>query len=257
VRIAGTPGQRERSCHHVSKEIRMSYSTDYYGAVSAAQAPAEARAAFIRRTYGHLAGAVLAFIAIEAVLLQLPGIEKVVLQMPNMWIVVLLGFMVVSWLANSWANSNTSVGMQYLGLSLYVLAEAIIFLPLLYIAEYAYPGKHLISQAGIMTGAVFAGLTLTVLVTGKDYSFLGPVLSIGSLLALGFIFAAMIFGFSLGLIFMFAMVALASVSIVYNTSNVVHRYGTHQHVAAALSLFASVALLFWYILQIAMASSRD
>src|SRR5262249_49928359 len=149
-----------------------------------------------------------------------------------------------------WANSNTSSGMQYLGLGLYVVAQAVIFLPLLVIAAYAenpatgqprFPG--VIPTAGILTLAVFGGLTLAVLLTGKDYSFLGPVVAIGSFIALGVIIAGMIFGFGLGLFFCFAMVALASISIIYQTSNVMHRYSSTQHVAAALALFASVALL--------------
>ncbi len=57
-----------------------------------------------------------------------------------------------------------------------------------------------------MTGAVFGGLTLSVFVTRKDYSFLGPVLSLGFMLAFGVIIAGMIFHFSLGLFFCFAMV---------------------------------------------------
>jgi len=51
------------------------------------------------------------------------------------------------------------------------------------------------------------------------------------------------------------MVILAAGSILYNTSNIIHHYNTQQYVAASLSLFASVALLFWYLLQIFM--SRD
>jgi len=49
------------------------------------------------------------------------------------------------------------------------------------------------------------------------------------------------------------MVVLAMAIILYNTSNVMQRYNTNQHVAASLSLFASVALLFWYVLQIFMS----
>ena len=44
--------------------------------------------------------------------------------------------------------------------------------------------------------------------------------------------------------------------ILYYTSNILHQYRTDQYVAAALALFASVALLFWYVIQIFMAS-RD
>ena len=235
----------------------MSYGMEY--PMVAAQAPASERAAFIRRTYGHLAGAILAFVAVEYVLLHIPGIENLCLAMMSgsfMWLIVLGAFMAVSYVANMWAMSDTSPGMQYAGLGLYVLAEAVIFLPILFIASVGYPG--IIPSAGIMTLAVFAGLSLAVLITGKDFSFLGPIISICSMLALGFIVVAMFIpGLSGGgLIFSFAMVALASAAILYNTSNMLHQYRTTQHVAAALALFASVALLFFYILRIMMAS-RD
>ena len=77
------------------------------------------------------------------------------------------------------------------------------------------------------------------------------------LLAFGLIIAGLIFGFSLGLLFSFAMVAVASGWILYDTSNVLHHYRTDQHVAASLTLFASVALLFYYILRILIAVSSD
>lgn len=244
----------------------MSYAMDYPLPVE--QSPAAERAAFIRRTYGHLAGAVLAFMCLEYFLLHLPGIDTFIMSLfgsPFSMILLMVGFVGVSHLATMWAQSNTSTGMQYAGLGLYVLAEGIIFLPILFVAAYAtkangelrYPG--VIGQAAILTGAVFVGLTLAVLVTGKDYSFLGPVVSIGSMVAMGVILAGWLFGFGLGLFFCLAMVALASASIIYQTSNIMHRYYTNQHVAAALALFASVALLFYYILRIAMiaGSSRD
>ena len=47
----------------------MSYSLDGYIGETAASAPASARAAFIKRTYLHLAGALLAFVGIEAALI--------------------------------------------------------------------------------------------------------------------------------------------------------------------------------------------
>ncbi len=52
------------------------------------------------------------------------------------------------------------------------------------------------------------------------------------------------------------MVIFASAYILYYTSNILQVYRTDQYVAAALALFASVALLFWYILRIFMAFSN-
>ena len=65
-----------------------------------------------------------------------------------------------------------------------------------------------------------------------------------------------LFGFGLGLLFSIAMVGLASAAILYDTSKILHHYSTDQHVAASLELFASVALLFWYVLRILMRLSR-
>jgi FtsH-binding integral membrane protein len=241
----------------------MSYGLDYS---LAAQAAGWERAAFIRRTYAHLAGAILAFAGLETLLIQTVNHQQVLslfLGGRFTWLVVLGAFMVAGWIAQTWAQSETSRGLQYLGLGLYVVAEAVIFLPLLIIANDFFPLKEgqrigVIGQAGILTVAVFAGLTLAVFVTKKDYSPLRPILCVGALIALGVIVAAAICGFSLGLFFSFAMVALMSGYILYYTSQVMLHYRTDQHVAAALALFASIATLFWYILQIVMSlSSRD
>jgi FtsH-binding integral membrane protein len=162
------------------------------------------------------------------------------------WFLVLAGFIGVSMLAQWWANSQTSKPLQYMGLALYVVAEAIIFVPLLFMAAIRSGGMEVIAQAGFVTVGLFLGVTAV----------LGPILAIGGFVALGFIAAGLIFGFGLGNIFAFAMVAFAGGAILYDTSNILHRYNTNQHVAASLSLFASVALLFWYILRI-FSSSRN
>ena len=232
-----------------------SYELDYR--VSAAESIASERAAFVRRVYMHLAGAVLALIGIEAVLLNTVDPKTIInLMFGSNWsyLVVMLLFMGAGVVARMWAQSRSSVGLQYLGLGLYVGVWAIMFLPLILIANAYQP--NVIPQAGIMTGAVFGGLTLAVFITRKDYSFLGPVLSMGFLIAFGVIIAGMIFGFSLGLFFCFAMVALIAGSILYNTSNVMLHYPTDMHVAAALELFADVAILFWYIVNILMSLNR-
>ena len=144
--------------------------------------------------------------------------------------------------------------MQYLGLSVYVVAEAIIFIPLLFIAQkyFGGPDSNLLLSAGIVTGVVFGGLTVTVLVTKVDFSFLKWALVAGGFIALGLIVCGIALGFPLGMWFSIAMVILASGAILYNTSNILHHYNTDQHVAASLALFASVALLFWYVIQIFM-----
>jgi FtsH-binding integral membrane protein len=232
----------------------MSYALDY---PVVAQASESARAGFIRRTYAHLAGAILAFAGVEALLLSLPQAEMIARSMMNMWFGVLLLMMGAGWVASYWARSETSIGMQYMGLGLYVVAEAFLFLPLLYVVTVKMHDPAIIPTAGIYTLAIVAGLTVTCFVTRSDFSHLYPILCCAGFLALGLIAATMFFGVSLGTWFSFFMIALACGYILYTTSNIIHHYRTDQHVAAALELFAAVALLFWYIIQIVARARND
>ena len=216
------------------------------------------RGEFIRRTYTHLAGAILAFVVMESYLLQWPGAGALALIMIDgyAWLIVLGAFMAVSRLANSWADSDAPPGLQYAGLCVYVAAEAVIFLPLLYVASH-YSSPDVIPTAGIITGLLFGGLTLTAMTTRRDFSFLRGFLLIGGFVALGIIVASILLGFSLGLIFAAAMVIYAGGAMLYETSNIAQHYRTDQHVAASLALFASVALLFWYVLQVLVHLKDD
>ncbi|MEX2558858.1 MAG: Bax inhibitor-1 family protein [Pirellulales bacterium] len=239
----------------------MSYADNPYRSPEftiAGLAPANERADFIRKTYSHLIAAIFLFVGLEALLLSLPGIDRLAFMAVQGygWLIVLGAFMAVSWLAEHWARSAASPATQYAGLTLYVVAEAVIFVPLLYFASTFSP--DIIPTAGIATLVVFGGLTAIVLLSGHDFSYLRTALYLGGFIALGLIVASILVGFSLGVLFTTAMIALASGYILYHTSNVLHHYRLDQHVAASLALFASVALLFWYIVQLVMRfTSRD
>jgi FtsH-binding integral membrane protein len=226
-------------------------------AVSVSEAEPATRSMFIRKTYAHLAGAVLLFVVLEFLLLNSPyaiPLAKTMLGGRWSWAIVLGLFIGVSHLEQWWANSQTSTQLQYLGLGLFVVAETIVFLPLLLIANVYSQG--IILHAGVMTLLLFAGLTATVFMTRTDFSFLQPILAIGGLTALGVIIASIAFGFELGILFSAIMVLFATGAILYDTSKIMKHYNPTQHVAAALSLFASIALLFWYILRILMKLNR-
>ena len=227
----------------------------YASPYSVAQSPDNVRTTFYQKTYLHLAGAIGAFVILEALLLSIPGIEQTVfgiLGTSNFsWLIVLGAFMLISWIAEKWANSDTSQGMQYAGLGLFVVAEALIFLPMLIIATTYFSG--IVGQAAIITGGLFAGLTFVAFTTKKDFSFLGGILKIAGFIAIGLIVVSITGGFNLGTWFSGAMILFAGGSILYQTSNIIHHYNPNQHVAASLGLFSSVALLFWYVLRLLMA----
>lgn len=218
----------------------------------------DAKATFYKKTYMHLAGAVLLFILVETLFFQVNAIVEFAISLTGgySWLLLLGGFMLVTTYAERLSLKSTDIKMQYVGLVLYVIAEAFIFIPLIFMAMIMAEGGgfNILNQAAILTLSLFTGLSAVVFITKKDFSFLKSILAIGIFIALGLIIAGTIFGFNLGLWFSVGMVVLASGSILYQTSNMINKYQETQYVAASLGLFASLMLLFWYILRIL---SRD
>jgi len=234
-----------------------------FGSVAIDAAP-EARAAFIRRTYLHLMAAVYGLVALEILYFQTLPLDNWV---PNLfamrwgWLALFGGYVVISKIAEYWARSDTAVGQQYIGLITYVFAFSVILCPMLWIANHyatTIGGRVYspIAVAAIATLAVFGVLTATVFLTRKDFSFLGPIFGIASLLIFGAILLGVFGLLNLGTGFCMLLVVFAAGAILYDTSNVLHHYRTEQYVAASLALFASVGLLFWYILQIVISMSN-
>lgn len=215
------------------------------------------KAAFYRKTYSHVALALLAFIVVETILINVVPYDVIAWMLGGkyVWLFILGLF----WLGSTMSNKlvfHPSQNQQYLGLGLYILLEAIIFLPMIVIALSFVDGPNMLYQAAIITLFMFSGLTAVVFFTKTDFSFLRTILVVGGFIALGIIVVGAIFGFDLGLWFSVGMVILASASILYQTSQIKDQFHTGQYVGAALQLFASIMLLFWYILRILM-SRRD
>jgi FtsH-binding integral membrane protein len=231
----------------------MSFLDAGTGQIVANAAESE-RAAFIKRTYLHLGGAIVAYAAVVSLFIA-SGVANAFMGVlsgtPWLWFVVLAAYMGVSMLADNWAHSGVSRERQYMGLGLYIVAFG--FLSTIPIARALYMDGNILLHAAGITAALVGGLTFTAFSTKINFSFMGRFLMIGGFVAMGIIVAGMIFGFSLGLWFMGAMIIFAAASVLYSTSNIIHEYHTDQHVAASLSLFSSVGLLFWYVIQFLMA----
>lgn len=119
-------------------------------------APLDARVSFIRKTYFHLAVAVAAFVALEAALFTMTPVQDFARSMLGgrfSWLIVMGAFMGAAYLAEYWARSATSPALQYAGLGLYVVAESIIFVPILLAAKALEEttGAFVIGPAAIIT----------------------------------------------------------------------------------------------------------
>jgi FtsH-binding integral membrane protein len=233
----------------MSSQFELSH--DY---VPVSQRGVDTRAAFITRTYNHLMGAIVAFTLFEVWLFSSGLAEPIAAaMMSGSWLLVLGGFMLVSWFATRTAHTSSSIGAQYAALAALVAAYGILFVPMLFMADQMAPGA--IQSAAVVTLLGFAGLTAVAFKTRKDFSFMGAMLRWIGVVAIVAIVASVLFGFELGTWFSVAMVAFAGGAILYDTSNVLHHYPEDRYVAGALQLFASVALMFWYVLRLFM--SRD
>jgi len=229
----------------------MNQDVNYLGPVSTLGV--EDRSSFIWKCYAHVVMAILAFGAIEAYLFQSGIAERIAMPMLNNWWMVFGAFILVGWGATHVAHRVESRNAQYAAFGAFVVLEALIFAPMLYVASVMQPGV-IDSAAGVtVLGAV--GLVAVAMITRKDFSFLRGILVWAFVLALVAIVASMIFGFEMGTWFSVAMIGFAGAAVLYDTSNIMHHYPQDRYVAASMALFASIAMMFWYILRLFM--SRD
>lgn len=207
------------------------------------------RSQFINRTYLHLLGAILAFAAVEYWIFSTPHAERLaVFMLEKSWLAVLGAFILVSWIASHVAHRVESRAAQYAALGAFVLAEAIIFVPMFFIALMV--GPEIIESAVLVTLGAFVALTAIAMISGRDFSFLRSFLMWGGMIALGTIALGILIGFHLGTYFSMAMIGLAGASILYDTSKILKVYPDDRYIAAALELFASIALMLWYVLRL-------
>lgn len=232
-----------------------------------ADAPAAARAAFYRRTYGLVAASLAAFGAALYVMFVSGVAQSVMSGLASMlgslggWsmLLIMLAFWGGSTVAQSLAFNRASRGTQYLGLGLYILLQALIFIPIIaYTAAVTKgnPGEILV-PACLITGVLAAGLTVTVFMSSTDFSFLRTAIVIASFCALGAIVVSMIAGWTLGAWFSIAMIVLMASVILYQTHEIKNTMETDQHVAAAFVLFSSFVTLLFYVIRLFLDRRED
>jgi FtsH-binding integral membrane protein len=213
----------------------------------------EARSTFIWRCYAHVVGAILALVGIEFYLFSSGAAYPIAQAMIQYPMAVVIGFIALSWGAGHLAHRLESSAAQYAAFGAFVVLWAIMFVPILAVALTMDPTGTMIQSAGVVTVVGCAGLIATVMITRKDFSFLRGVLVWGFFIALTLIGASLLFGWNLGTWFSVGMIAFAGVAVLYDTSNIMHHYPQDKHVAASMALFASIAMMFFYILRLFMS----
>jgi len=230
------------------------------------EAPASDRVAFFKRTYLHVAGAFAAFGALlyaffvtDVARSIMQGFGSIMSSMGGFGIlVVMLMFWGGTYVAQKMAENRASRPSQYLGLGLYVVLEAIIFVPLIVmvaIKTNGNPGEILIPACAV-TAALVVGLTVAVFTMGIDFSFLRVAIVIGSICALGIILVAAFTDSQLGNWFSIIMILLMATVILYQTQVIKDSCETDQHVLAAFILFSAFVTLLFYVIRL-FAGRRD
>jgi uncharacterized protein len=213
----------------------------------------DVRARFMKSVYLHLLAGIVGFVAIESFLFA-SGLARTITEVVigTNWLLILGGFMIVSYLSNSITAKARTRGSQYGGYALLVAANAVLFATPLYIAASVPELEGTISTAAWISIVAFAGLSGVAITTGKDFGFLKGIVRWGMILALVAIVAAVVTGTALGTLFITAMIGLAGAAILYETQQIYRTYPPGLEVPAAMTLFSSLALLFWYVLQLLM-----
>ncbi len=213
---------------------------------------AEVRTAFMGRVYARLVAGVAAFVLIELYLFT-SGLAVAITEFifSTSWLLILGGFMVVSWLANSVALRATTPGSQWGGYLLLVAANALIFAPMLVIAEVQVPGT--VAAAGQYSISGFVILSVIAHRSARDFTWLGATLRWFGVLALVAIVIAVVTGSALGTWFSLAMIGFAGAAILYETQVILRETPPGRETVAAMALFSSLALMFWYVLRLLMS----
>jgi uncharacterized protein len=247
-------------------QYNPNYGSPYGGSATYMQPVAtldeQTRSQFIVKVYQHLLAAVVLFVMFETLLFSLgvaEGIYNFLVSTGGMsWLLIMGGFMVVSWFATQASHDMLNPSRQYLGMFALAAGEAVIFAPMLYFAFNVHQGgSGTVASAAVITGMGFMGLTAVAMTTRHDLSWIRPILMWGFMGALVLIVAAVLFGWSLGVWFSVGMIVLAGGAILYQTQNIIREYPSQAYVGAAVQLFASVMLLFWYVLQLLLSLTSD
>jgi FtsH-binding integral membrane protein len=209
------------------------------GVTPAASVTTEDRLVFIKKVYSLLAMS-MGTAAIGAYLGSGP---LLLLVAPNMMLFFILQIALIFFAS----FAARKPGLNMVALFSFTTVSGLTLGPLLY-----QVGPSIAAEAFALTAITFAGLSMYVVYSKKDFSFMSGflmtgliVLVVGGLLNMFFIQSGMMHFVMSG-----ASVLLFSGFILYDTSNIMRYYGTDEYVSATLALYLDVLNLFIALLSI-------
>ena len=225
----------------------------------AIDAALDSRMRFVRRTYAHLLGELVAAALLVTVAVRTPALANLALRMQSHLLIYFACIFGVSLLTRSMLEGRRSMGVQYAAAGIWVFFLGLLVTPLALIAERITGSFAILGQGAILTGCVFTGITAYVHFTKKDFSFLGGALSMISWLAVGLVVIMSFFGGfgnSTALLYSCGMVLVMGGWVLYDTSKVLHHRHVDQHVAASVDLLVDFVIMFIHIVSILLRSRR-
>jgi FtsH-binding integral membrane protein len=211
--------------------------------LTAAEVSVSERLAFIRKVYALFFVATLFAIGGALLGLAFPPLMLLAAQHPIITFLVLIGGVMG-------AQAVRHVpGVNLVALFGFTTLTGVMISPVLYVIGQTNPASIL--QAGVLTVVIFGGLTAYVFISGRDFSFLRGMVTVGLLVVIGAGLTNIFVG-SIGLGFAIAAAALLLFAgfVLYDTSNIIRRYPTNEYVAGALSLYLDAFNIFLALLRL-------
>jgi FtsH-binding integral membrane protein len=216
----------------------------------AAEAAASERATFLRKVYSLILAGVLVFAGSLWAAGSVPAVNSLSGSMWQLiaggrfgWLIYMAIMMGGFWLVHAVSRTFPINLIAYFAWSFLL---AMLAAPLVLYAAHAAPAT--LNTASAVTAATFTGLTAFVLLTGKDFSFLRGILFLAFWGILVLSLCGMLFGFGSSLLFSGLGTLFFAGYILYDTSEVLHRFPTTRPVSAAVELFTDVVMLFQNVL---------
>lgn len=215
--------------------------------IPASQVSVPERMAFLRKVYGLLSISIFLAAAASFLTIRNEAFLQIVYQ--NMLIFFILEIAAIFF--TFWARKKETLGL--IALFSFTILTGITTAPYAFI----YSGQT-VTNAAILTGITFAGLSFYTIRSKKDFSFMGGMLTVGLIiLIVGGLLNVFLFK-SAGFSFIYAIggVFLFSGFIIYDTFNILNRYPTDEYISATLSLYLDILNLFIMLLHL-LGLSRD